>query len=306
MQKLLKVVLCLFLILSTECDRIPRVATEKEYKAFKKLSKLSSFVAMDSINPEAFSMNPEENVALRENYDVIAIVYVVIKAVCALYKGIVALFGHRVSYSYTEVPMEKGYSQLTQRVRITYSAEVKPGEDCKDLAEVAESLCDIADIPANSKYYKSVYRAFENAKYSDSKVWGKKDFLFSNQKGEATYVSVMISKQDDEGYVYPSDKGAEYEEPLCADHENYFILFIYMKMNLKLSSNAIIERKEEHWGVWRDKTSSKIIEKPRGIENEDIDALFYFFNLLALKALAGKYQVEYQAPVIKTSTDTST
>ena len=68
----------------------------------------------------------------------------------------------------------------------------------------------------------------------------------------------------------------------------------------------LLLKEKRNIGEYGDKTSSKIIEKPRGIENEDIEALFYFFNLLALKALAGKYKVDYQAPEIKTSSDKST
>ena len=305
MQKLLKAFLCLFLILSSQCGEVQRVATEREYQAFQRLSRYSSFVAMDSINPEAFSMNPEENVALRENYDVIAIVYVVIKAVCALYKGIVALFGHRVSYSYTEVPMDKGYAELKQKMRITYVHGSRPGKNCENLADLAGNLCFLANIDPESKYYKSIYRAYENAKYSDSKIWGKKDFIFGNQQGQATYCTVMITKRDNDGYVYPPATDEE-EEPLCTSHEKYYTLFIYMDANIKLSSNVLIERKEEHWGIWRDKTSSKIVEKPRGVENEDIEALFSFFNLIALKALADEYKVEYHPPEIKVSSDKST
>ena len=306
MQKLIKTILCLYLILSIHCAGIPRVATEEEYKIFQELSKYSSFVAMDSINPEAFSMNPEENVALRENGDAIMIIYVVVKAVCALYRGLVAVFGHRVSYSYTEVPMDKGYSELQQKIRITEIIQTKPGENCAILIRFAEILCRFAGISSDSSYYKSVFRAFENAKYSDSKVWGKKDFIFGNQQGEITYVSVMINRQDEEGYVYPPAPSDDYEDPICSDHERYTILFLFMHAKLQLNSNIHVERKEEHWGVWRDKTSSRIVERPRGVENEDIEALFSFFNLIAVRALADRYApdiLDEEKPTIQTSSD---
>ena len=163
----------------------------------------------------------------------------------------------------------------------------------------------MADIPINSKYYKSIYRAFENAKYMKKKVWGKRDFIFKYNEGNATYCSVMINKLDDEDYVYPPATNEDYEEPLCSSHEKYFVLFVYLKLNLKLSSNINVERKEERWGVWRDKTSLKIVEKPKDVERKDIDALFSFFNLLALKALANKYKIEYEAPPIKVSSNPS-
>ena len=303
MQKLIKAILCLYLILSIHCVGIPRVATEEEYQIFQELSKLSPYVAMDSINPEAFSMDPEENVALRENPDVVAIIYIVVKAVCYLYKGIVALFGHRVSYSYTEVPMDKGYSQLSQKIRIAQIIGVRPGNNCTFLAKFAEQICKFAGIAGDTSYFKSVYRAFENAKYSDSKVWGKKDFLFGNETGEITYLSVMLHKEDDENYVYPPNLDADYEEPFCTDHERYTILFLYMHAKLKLSSNIHVERKEEHWGIWRDKTSSRIVERPRGVENEDIEALFSFFNLCAIRFLADKYKIDVEIPEVKTSSD---
>ena len=188
-------------------------------------------------------MDPEENLALRENYDIVSIVYVVIKVVCALYKEIVVIFGHIVSYFYIEVPMEKGYSELSQKIRVSYIHWSKPDKNCKNLANLAEYLCKTAGIDPQSKYYKQIYRDFENANIRIQK-FGKKDFLFGNEQGQATY------------------------------------FFIYMEANVKLSSNILIERKEEHWGIWRDKTSKKIIEKPSAFEKKILR--LYFLSLIWL------------------------
>lgn len=298
MQNLFKVILCFFLIISVESQGIPRVATKEEYEIYQNLTRLGHFVAMDSINPDAFKA-PEANLALRESGDPILIVYAVVKAVCYLWKGIVALFGYRVEVTYFDVPMDKGYAYLSQKIRIVYIAESEPGENCENLSDLAGHLCKFAGLKPGSSYYNSIMRAYENAKYQDVKVWGKKDFIFGgDNSGNITYCSIMVSKRDDDDYVYPPDDGSDNEEPLCTDHEYYYTLFLYMEAHLKLSANVHVERTEEHWGIWREKVTSRIVETPRGVETEDIETLFYFFNLVALKALAGHYGVAYDAPTI--------
>lgn len=298
MKNLLKVILCIYLIASSE-TAVFRQATEKEYKFFQELSE-HGHVIMDSINPEEFK--PQANVALRKNYaDPVIIAYAVVKAVCLLYKGIVALFGYRVSVSYTDVPMDKGYSELSQKIRIVYISETDAGKDCVNLGKLSKKLCHYVGFADESDTCKSLARVYEQAKYSDAKMWGKKDFGFRDSPtGDIKYVSIMVSKRDDEGYVYPPDTDPNYEEPLCTDHEKYYTLFLYMSTHLKLSGNIKIERKEEHWGIFREKVSSTIIETERGVETEDIEALFRFFSLVALKALKDHFGVtEVELPKIQ-------
>lgn len=298
MKNFLKVLLCLYLMVYSEAA-VLRQATEKEYQLFQDLSEFS-YVVMDSINPEDFRPDPN-NKALRKNYDVITIVYVAIKAVCYLYKGIVALFGYRVSVSYTDVPMDKGYSELSQKIRVFYFGDIMAGANCANLDKMSSKLCRYVEFAETSDKCKSLKRAFDQAKYSDAKMWGKKDFGFRDSPtGDIKYVSIMVSKQDIEGYRYPPDTDLSYEEPLCTDHERYYTLFLYMDAHLKISGNIRIERTEEHWGIFREKVTSKIIETERGVEQEDIETLFRFFSLVALRALKDHFGVnDVELPQIK-------
>lgn len=296
-KNLLKFILCLYLIISSEAQ-VLRQATEREYQLFQELSKYG-YVIMDGINADEFKLD-QSNKALRKNYDVILIAYVIVKAACLLYKGIVALFGYNVSYKYTEVPMEKGYSDLSQKIKVLYLSGIDPGKDCVNLDMAAKNLCGYVRFAPTSNQCKSLLRAFEQAKYADNKMWGKKDIGFRNgPSGSITYVSVMVSKEDNEGYKYPADTNPSYEEPICTDHEKYFALFLHMETTVKISGNISVERKEEHWGLVREKVSSQIIETDRGVEQEDIETLFRFFSLVALKALKDHFAVDVELPQIK-------
>lgn len=290
-SKFLKVTLCLFLICSLPVIEA-RQATELEKEVFKELSQYGK-VVMDSINPEEFKSAMSSNLALRENYvDPFLVAFLIVEAVCLLYKGIVALFGYRVSQRFTDIPMDKGYDQLTQKVGITYMAGSRPGENCKNIPRIISSLAKLAKLQEGTPNYLAFTRAFEHAKYADTKVWGKKTFVFSNPTvpGRADYISVMITKYDDEDYVPGPDTGED--EPLCTNHEKYYTLFLYMDAVMKLNGDVRIVTTEEHWGVWRERTKSEITYLPRGEEPQDVLQLFRFFDLVGLKALKEKYNVE--------------
>lgn len=295
-QIIFKFVLCLFLICSGQAHEIKK-ATKLEKEVFAELSQYGH-VIMDSINPEEFSKANKSNLALRENVDYILIAYVIIKAVCYLYKGIVALFGHTVSTKFTDVPMDKGYASLAQKVFITYMSGARPGEDCKNIPRVISSLAKLAKIKEGSSDYKAFVRAFEHAKYADVKSWGKKSFFFaSTESGKVNYISVMISKYDDDDYVPGPDNGVD--EPLCTSHEKYYILFLFLDAAFTLNGDIRITTTEEHWGIWKDRTTSTIETLPRGIEVSDVEQLFKFFNLVGLKALKDKYEVDAPEVEIK-------
>lgn len=302
LKNLLKFVLCMYLIVSSNAI-VFRQATEREYEVFQRASQFS-YVVMDSINPEDFKPK-STNVALRKNaVDPVVAAYVIIKAVCYLWKGIVALFGHSVSVTYTEVPMDKGYSELSQKIRVEYFGDIIGGENCANLEYLAKTLCFLVNIDENGEQCQPIIRAFDQAKYSDAKLWGKKEIGFqdSGDYGNVTYISVMVSHEVDDEYRPPECPAETNESPLCADHERFNALFLYMRAKLKLSEKVYIERKEEHWGIFREKVTSKIVTEKRGVEKEDIDTLFRFFGLVALKSLTSYFGVhDVELPQIQTA-----
>lgn len=301
LKNLLKFLLCMYLVVSSN-TAVLRQATEREYEVFQRASQFS-YVVMDSINPEDFK--PKSNVALRNNaVDPVVAAYVIIKAVCYLWKGIVALFGHSVSYSYTEVPMDQGYSELSQKIRVNFYGDIQAGQNCTNLQYLAETLCLLVDKKATDEECKSIIRAFDQAKYGDAKLWGKKEIGFqdSGDYGKVNYISVMVSHEDDPDYAVQQCPGTSNESPLCADHERFNALFLYMKTTLKLSEKVSIERKEEHWGIFREKVTSKIVTESRGVEKEDIETLFRFFGLVALKSLTSYFGIhDVELPQIQTA-----
>lgn len=302
LKNLLKFVLCMYLVVSSN-TAVHRQATEREYEVFQRASQFS-YVVMDSINPEDFKPK-STNLALRKNaVDPVVAAYVIIKAVCYLWKGIVALFGHSVSYSYTEVPMDQGYSELSQKIKVEFFGDITGGENCKNLDTLANTLCYLVYLDQTSEECKSILRAFDQAKYTDAKLWGKKEIGFQNSGdfGTVNYISVMVSHEDDPDYSAPQCPDISNESPLCADHERFHALFLSMQAKLKLSQKVYIERKEEHWGIFREKVTSRIVTEDRGVEKEDIETLFRFFGLIALKSLTSYFGIhDVELPQIQTA-----
>lgn len=296
-SKYFKAILLIFLICSTSTIEVKKT-TEVEKEVFAELSKYG-YVVMDSINPEKFKAPKSSDLSLRQNEGVVLIVCLVIEAVCLLWKGIVKIFGYSVSVRYTDVPMDQGYQSLSQKVSITYLAGSRPGNNCENFPKIINALSKLVGLKEGTDNYKAFTRAFEHAKYADTKTWGKKSFFFGSpdQPGKVDYISIMINKLDDEDYVPGPDTGED--EPLCTDHEKYYILFIFLKAAFTPNADIRIETTEEHWGIWRDRTTSKILYLPRGVTKEDIEQLFKFFDLVGLKALKDKYDVEAPEVQIK-------
>lgn len=290
-----KALFLLFLIVaSAALDVNENIEHRLAYEEFSKIGR----VAMSSVNHDDF-IKLKTDKSLRKNVDYVLIVYLAVKAVCLLYRGIVAIFGHSISRTYEDIQIEKGYDALKSKLVLTYVEGVNPGKDCKNLDKSLKTLATrIVGIKYNTqaelerdKDYIKLKRAFTFAKYMDFKVWGKKNFMLGGKDSLVNYISVMIQKNLVDGYKEP-EKDDGTKAPLCdPEHEEYLFLFIYCKAAFKINPAAIrIISTDERWGIFRNKQTFDFDEVPRGVEIEDVEQIFKFFTLKSLQLITQEFK----------------
>ena len=110
----------------------------------------------------------------------------------------------------------------------------------------------------------------EDIQVCDSQAWMEYNLIFDQEslkRGKMSFLSIF-SKEEEDG--------------------TYTLLFVYMNSSFQLSDNLRLVSERTQVGVFSDTTKQHIEAKPRGMTNEDVDSLFWFFQLTTYKYVADK------------------
>ena len=195
----------------------------------------------------------------------------VINGATKAYKAICAIFEKKKITTYKDINTKRGFNNFLSTTFHDYLEEFEP-----------DSFDELVDIYARSlqmtskgkKLFKSVV---DDITMSESNSWMQYHIVFDQESLKNKQMSFMsvFSKEE--------------------QNHTYSILIVYMKTSFQLSDNLRLASDRTKVGIFKDNTKQHIEAKPRGMTNEDVQDLFWFFQLVSFRHVAqtiGNVQLE--------------
>lgn len=210
------------------------------------------------------AVSDEKEMHLRHNIEPITTVTLIVVAVCYIWKGLVPLFGVRKETSYTKVATNNGFKHYQS----TTFANLLIGVDEKDFPEVRDTFADILSMNGKSK--KLIADIFEDIADIKQNVWMEYGLFFDKEslkKGSITYSSIFSKIEND----------------------TFSIMLVAMDSTFQLSDNLRLRHDRTIVGTFSDTTKTVVEAFPRQMVQSDVDALFWFFQLVTYQFIAQQY-----------------
>lgn len=188
----------------------------------------------------------------------------IIKGVCYAYQAICALFGVRKTTTYKDINTKKGFKKYVGSTLHDYMEGFEP----EYFDELVDAYAEMLSMTKEAK--EALQGVIEDIQVCESQAWMEYNLIFDQEslkRGKMSFLSIF-SKEEDDG--------------------TYTLLFVYMNSSFQLSDNLRLVSERTQVGVFSDTTKQHIEAKPRGMTNEDVDSLFWFFKLATYRYVADK------------------
>lgn len=211
------------------------------------------------------AVSDEKEMHLRHNIEPITTVTLIVVAICYIWKGICALFGVRHETTYTKVATKNGFKHYYS----TTFANLLIGVDEKDFSEVRDTFAYILSMSGKSK--KLIADIFEDIADTKQNVWMEYGLFFdknSIKKGSITYSSLFSKLEND---------------------DTFSLMLVAMDATFQVNDDIRLRHDRTVVGKFSDTTKTVVEYIPRQMAQSDVDALFWFFQLVTYKFIAQQY-----------------
>lgn len=230
-----------------------------------------AFIALFSMSQtfsliEEFEQESEENILLPQ-------IGLLLEGVALAWRGLVKLFGVSVKRELTYVITEKGFDFFDSSFQI----QVLTNFDHHGLGKLEELLIKkwSGDSSKSQDVIQSLFLAIQ---FAERNSWSEHSVVFKNgATGNMGYACIFS---------------------MALENGKYNFVIVESQAKFKLSRELFLLKTTKKVGVLYSGSSIKLIYKDRAIDEQDIESLMYFLQLVAYKTVAKHFgaSVDFQYP----------